>query len=184
MEIKITTQHLLKVLNVISWIIFIGLCIEAGGIIFNTFYVLGINPAGAHNFWKGIDLSNLLESDKGYFIHIAILMSIVAIFQAILFYLIVKTFHSKNVDLKQPFNPALINLISNSAYLAIGIGCFSKWGSKSIFWIEQKGIQLPGAEALGFGGADVWLFMGVTLLVIGQFFKRGAELQSENELTI
>ena len=57
MEIKITTQQILKVLQILSWIIFIGLCIEAGGITVNTFITLFINPAGVENFWEGNELS-------------------------------------------------------------------------------------------------------------------------------
>ena len=43
---------------------------------------------------------------------------------------------------------------------------------------------MPGIQYLGLGGADVWLFMCVTLYVIAQIFKRGIEIQSENELTV
>jgi hypothetical protein len=51
MEIKITTNQILKALQVLPWIIFIGLCIEAGGILFNTFMTLAINPiAGAEGY--------------------------------------------------------------------------------------------------------------------------------------
>jgi hypothetical protein len=37
---------------------------------------------------------------------------------------------------------------------------------------------------LHLGGADVWLFMGVILYIIAQIFKRGIEIQAENELTV
>jgi hypothetical protein len=37
---------------------------------------------------------------------------------------------------------------------------------------------------LNLSGADVWLFMGVTLYVIAQIFKKGIELQTESELTV
>jgi hypothetical protein len=43
---------------------------------------------------------------------------------------------------------------------------------------------MPDVQDLRLGGADVWLFMSVTLFVIGQIFKRGVEMQAENELTI
>jgi len=33
-------------------------------------------------------------------------------------------------------------------------------------------------------GADVWLFMGIVLLIIAFIFKKGIEIQSENDLTI
>ena len=56
MEIKITTNQILKVLEILSWIIFIGLCIEAGGTIVNTIITLFINPLGVKNFWEGEDV--------------------------------------------------------------------------------------------------------------------------------
>jgi hypothetical protein len=43
---------------------------------------------------------------------------------------------------------------------------------------------MPDTQFLRLGGADVWLFMAVVLFIIAQIFKRGIEIQSENELTI
>jgi Protein of unknown function (DUF2975) len=184
MEIKITTKHILLVLQVLSWIIFLGLCIEAGGILFNAFFTLVINPVAAKNSWLGVDLSGLYDFDKGYFITENVLMGIVAIMQAILFYLIVKIFYNKKLNLTQPFNNELKRLISNMAYLALGIGFFSLWGAKYTKWLVTKGITMPDIESLRLGGAGVWFFMGIILLVIAQVFKRGIEIQSENDLTV
>jgi hypothetical protein len=39
-------------------------------------------------------------------------------------------------------------------------------------------------ENIKFEGADVWLFMAIILLIFGMIFKRGIELQSENDLTV
>ena len=33
-------------------------------------------------------------------------------------------------------------------------------------------------------GADVWLFMGVILIIFAMIFKKGIEIQSENDLTV
>jgi hypothetical protein len=184
MEIKITTKQILKVLHILSWIIFIGLCIRAGGILFNAFLTLVINPVDAKIFWREVDLSGLYDFDKGYFITETLFMSIVAIMQAILFYLIVKILNDKKLNLTQPFNIEMKRLISNMSYLAIGIGLFCNWGTANTKWLVTKGVVMPDVQSLGLGGADVWLFMGVTLLVIAQVFKRGVEIQSENDLTI
>lgn len=43
---------------------------------------------------------------------------------------------------------------------------------------------MPTLEQMNVGGADVWFFMTVILFVIGHIFKRGIEIQSENELTV
>ena len=49
---------ILKVLHVVSWIAFIGLCIEAGALIFNFVYAL-FKPIASHNIYKGLDLSEM-----------------------------------------------------------------------------------------------------------------------------
>lgn len=184
MEIRITTKHLLLLLQLLSWIIFIGLCVEAGGIIFNSIYTLAYNLETARDTWPGVDLSGLLAFDKGYYITVAVLMSIVAVMKALLFYLIVRLFHNKKLDLSQPFNNELKRLVSNIGYLALGIGFFSYWGVNYTKWLGDKGFSIPDIQRIGFGGADVWLFMGVILLVVALIFKRGIEIQSENDLTV
>lgn len=184
MEIRITTKQILWVLYILAWIIFVGLCMEAGGILFNAFYTLFIKPVGAQFFWNKMDLSGLYAADKGYFITIATLMSIVAILKAILFYIIIRAIHHRKLDFKQPFNKSLPRFISSLAWLAIGIGLFSSWGANQSKWLMGKGISIPDIQKMGFGGADVWFFMGVVLIVIAQICKRGVEIQTENDLTI
>jgi hypothetical protein len=184
MEIKITTNQTLKVLYILAWIIFVGVCIEACGIIFNAFFVLVINPEAAHRFWEGIDLSGLYNYDPGYFLVETFLMSIVAIMRAIIFYLIVKILHDKKLNMSQPFNKEVRRFILIVAYLSLGIGLFSQMGIGYAQWFVKQGVKMPDTQYLRLGGADVWLFMGVTLFVIAQIFKRGIEIQTENELTV
>jgi hypothetical protein len=43
---------------------------------------------------------------------------------------------------------------------------------------------MPDTQRLRLGGSDVWIFMSVILFVIAQIFRRGIEIQSENELTV
>ena len=111
-------------------------------------------------------------------------MIIPAILKAVMFYLIVKILHDKKLNLSQPFNKEVGRFIFNVAYLALGIGLFSHWGTKQTEWLVTQGVQMPTIQHLRIGGADVWMFMSVTLYVIAQIFKRGIEIQSENELTI
>lgn len=184
MEIKITTTQILKILYVLSWIIFVGLCVEAGGFIFNAFFTSVINRIDAKHFWQQVDLSNLYNYDHGYFLVVTFLMIIVSVLRALLFYLIVKILHDKKLNISQPFNKETGKFIFNVAYLSFGIGLFSWWGVKYAEWFSSKGVTMPDVEHLRFGGADVWLFMSVTLFVIAQIFKRGIEIQTENELTI
>jgi hypothetical protein len=184
MEIKISTKQMLKVLYVLSWIIFIGVCIEASGIIVNAFVTLVFKPANAQYFWKEIDLSALYKYDPGYFFAETLLISIVGVFRAILFYLIVKILHDKKINFSKPFNREMGRFIFNVSYLALGLGIFSYWGVKYTGWLVMHGVKMPDIQHLRIGGADVWLFMGVTLFVIAQMFKSGIEIQEEIDLTV
>lgn len=185
MEIKITTNQVLKVLQILSWIIFIGLCIEAGGIAVNTFITLIINPAGVENFWIGADyLSSLYKFDHGHFIVITLIMAIVAVLKAIMFYLIVKLFTDKKLTISQPFSMELRRFIIKQSYLALGIGLFSQSGFEYSVWLTKQGVKSADLQSLHIAGADVWLFMAVILFVIVQIVKRGIEIQHENDLTV
>lgn len=180
MEIRITTEQILKILNVISWIIFIGLCVEAGSYVFNAVFTVAFKPQAADYF----GLSSLYAYDTGYFLVLLLMMFIVATLKTLMFYLIVKIVHHKKLDFSQPFNKEIRRFILNVSYLAFGISMFTAWGVKHAEWLTGKGIEMPEIHNLHFDGADVWLFMSIILLVIAQIFKRGIEIQSENELTI
>jgi hypothetical protein len=185
MEIKITNNQLLKVLQILSWIIFIGLCIDAGGVMVNSFITLFINPAGVKNFWEGADyLSALQQFDRGHFGVITLIMIIVAVLKATMFYLIVQLFTEKKLNISQPFSMELRGFIVKLGYLALGIGLFSNSGVEYSIWLTKQGVPKADLQALHIAGADVWLFMAVILFVIAQIVKRGIEIQTENDLTI
>lgn len=181
---SVRTHYIQKTVYIVSWIIFIAVCIEAGSFIFSTMFTLLLGPQGAHKFWKPVDLSKLYNYDQSRFVMITSLMIIVAIMRALMFYIIVKIFHDKKLDLTQPFNEAVKGFVLKITYLAFGIALFSFWGQKLSEGLESQGVIMPGLQKLGLGGADVWLFMGVTLLVIAEMFKKGIELQEENDLTV
>ena len=86
--------------------------------------------------------------------------------------------------MSQPFNNEARLFIIKVSWLTFGISFFTWWGVKYTEWLVRQGVKMPDTQHLRLGGADVWLFMGVTLFVIAQIFKRGIEIQTENELTV
>lgn len=181
---KISTKQILKVLQVLAWLIFIGVCIEAGGSIFSAFYTLVINSYNAKTYWVGNDLSALYEYDRIHFLVVTLLISITAVLKACMFYLIVKILNDKKLNLSQPFSNEVRRFIITISCLTFAIGFFTAWGVKYTGWLVKQGVPMPDTEGLRLGGADVWFFMSVTLFIIAQIFKRGIEIQSENELTV
>jgi len=94
----------LKVLQILSLIIFIGLFIEGGGIVVNTFITMFVNPDGVKNFWEGAHyLSSLYLFDKEHFFVITLAMIIVVLLKAIMFYFTVKLLTNKKLNISQPF---------------------------------------------------------------------------------
>lgn len=183
MELKMNTKQVLNLLLIFCWIIFVGLCIEAGAFITNAVFAI-INPAIIPRLWQQVDLSELYKYNYGYFFVLTLIVGIVSVIKAWLFFLMIKTLHNKNLNVHQPFNKELRHFVFYLSYLALGIGLFSAYGIKYSAWIGAQGVKMPDSQDLRIGGADVWLFMAVILFVIAHIFKRGIEIQTENELTI
>jgi hypothetical protein len=180
----IKTDYILTVLNVLSWIVFIGLCLDAGIFIVYTVLTLMLEPAQAAKMWKEVDLTGVYNYSQSHFVTLTALIIIATILKATMFYLIVKFFYNKNFNLSKPFNEAAKRFVLTLGYLSLGIGFFSSWGTKFVEGLTQKGVSIPDLRYLRLGGADVWWFMGIVLLVIAFIFKKGIELQNENELTV
>ncbi|SKA33940.1 Protein of unknown function [Chitinophaga eiseniae] len=180
---KVNTTRVLKFLYVLSWIIFVGICIEAGGFITNAVFAI-VKPSVVKNLYHEVDLSALLQYNTSHFFTLLTVMSIVAVLKAILFYQIITILTAKKLNLAQPFNSTVGRFITRLSYLSFLIGLFSWCGVKYSAWLLEQGVKMPDAQYLSIGGADVWLFMGVIIFVIAQIFKRGIELQTENELTV
>ncbi|QGW29171.1 DUF2975 domain-containing protein [Phnomibacter ginsenosidimutans] len=180
MQIVITTRHILKALYVLAWIIFIGLCYEAGVWVFNP--VVTMYYSESNVMYPGIH--QLYHFDKGHYFTEIILIVIPAVLKAILFYMIVKLLHDEKLNMNQPFNAATGRFLLTAAYISLGIGIFALWAVKHTLWLETLGAKLPSIQTLSIAGGDVWLFMAVILFIVAQIFKRGIELQAENDLTI
>ncbi len=182
---KRSTQQMLKILYVLAWIVFVGLSIEAGGFITGSVFAI-INPQMVKNLyiWNTVELSTLYAFSNLHYSMLTLLMSFVAVLKAVLFYRIIQILHNKEVTISQPFSNIAGRFIFRMSYLALLIGLLCWCGDNYAEWFIGQGVTMPDIRALGFGGADVWLFMGSTLYVIAHVFKRGIEIQAENELTV
>ena len=183
-SMSIKTDYILNALHVLSWIVFIGLCLDAGIFIVYTVLTLVLEPADATKMWKEVDLTAVYNYSESYFVTLTALIIITTILKALMFYVIVLFFYKKNFNLSKPFNETTKKFVLNLGYLSLGIGFFSSWGTGVGEGLTQKGVSLPDLRYMRLSGADVWWFMGIVLLVIAIVFKKGIELQNENELTV
>jgi hypothetical protein len=173
-------DFILKVLNVVSWIIFIGLCIEAGALIFNFILTL-FKPIATQNIYKGLNLSEMYENQFTHFIGVMSFVVALSLLKAYLFYLVVKIFMKLN--LVKPFNAEIAKLIEKISFEAFTIAIVSIVAHQYTKRLMQSGIEVGHVQEY-WNDAAAFLMMAAIIFVISQIFKKGIELQNENDLTV
>lgn len=175
------SKTILSILQVLSWIIFLGLCIKTGALLYSFFVSLVINTAGAQNLYPGLDLSALLQQNRGQYVNLVVWMIVLSGMKAYLFYQVIKIFLKAN--LVQPFSKEVAELIGNISYFAFSIGFLSVLAKSYTQWLSKRVGNLPDLQDYIGGGVEL-LLLACVIYVIAQVFNKGIEIQSENELTI
>jgi hypothetical protein len=170
------TEQIITIFKVISWIIFIGLCINAGGIVISAIIDF-IKDGDASALYSGLDLSELKQHSSRYYLYILSFLVPIAALKAYIWFLVVQLF--SKINLEQPFTLSLSATISSISYYTLIVGILSIIAKSYDKWLSKKGIDLP----LDWGASD-YLFMAGIVFIIGLIIKRGVEIQTENELTI
>ena len=171
---------ILKVLHVLSWIVFIGLCIEAGALIFNFIFTL-FKPIASHNIYKGLNLSEMYEKQFPHFIGVMSFVVVLALLKAYLFYLVVNIFQKLN--LVKPFNIEIAKLIEKISFEAVTIAILTVIAQQYTLRLVDNGYEVSDVDNY-WNDTAAFLMMAAILFVISQVFKKGIELQEENDLTV
>lgn len=178
---KTNTKTILSVLEVLAWIAFIGLCIKTGSLLFTALMSLFWNPQAANDLYLGLDLSELYAHSQWKYISVLSLIVFLSGLKAWFFFLVTRIFSTFNLE--HPFNESVSDILVKISSTALGIGVLTILANQYIKSLAKNGIELPSLHDY-LGGAEEFLFMAGIIFIIAQVFKRGLELQSENELTI
>lgn len=170
--------YIFKGLQILAWIIFVGLCIEAGGLMVNFFFHL-YNPDILHLLYMKLDISKLLQTDNYLFYLVFSAILTIAILKARLFYIIILLLNK--LDLSKPFTGIITKNIFQLSYITCTIG-----GISYLFRLFAKNKLQNYADQLDpfWESGQAFILMAAILYILGSIFKRGMELQNENELTI
>ena len=175
------TKSVLQVMKILTWLVFIGLCIKIGAMLISFFVSLFVNPEAAKNLYLGLDLSEVLNYDKLHYIGMFIFVVISPILKAYLFFLLTQVF--SKVNLKYPFSSAIRSLLSTISLVALSIGMSSVIAVSYYGWLYKKGMLLYSLPRHISGSSEFLFFAGI-IFIISLIFKRGIEIQSENDLTV
>ena len=177
---KWVNQPSLMLITVVIWSIFIGLCIQAGALVF-TFVYSFFRPVVAENLYEGLNLSSLLQANPWYYGGVISLLLYIMGQKAYLFYLMIRIF--LKINLVHPFSGEVSRLITKISYVAFQIGVAIIIASGVFKGMEKRGYDLDSVPQLVGNGFE-FLLMAALLIAIGIVFKRGVEIQAENDLTI
>lgn len=177
---KWVNQPSLMLITVVIWSIFIGLCIQAGAMLFTFVYSL-FNPLVAQNLYEGLNLSALREQNIWYYGGILSIVLFIAGQKAYLFYLMIRVF--LKINLVHPFSREVSKLITSISYAAFQIGVAIILASGVFKGMVKRGYELDRVPQIVGNGFE-FLLMAALLIAIGMVFKRGVEMQEESELTV
>ena len=172
---------LMKILHITAWVVYIGLCIQTGALLYSFFVSLFINPEATKKLYVTLNLSELYNYSIVHYIILMALIILVTGLKALIFHWVIKIF--LKINMINPFSREISRLISKIGYMALGVGLLTVIAEAYTKGLIEKGLNLPGIAQHVEGGGEYLMFAGV-IFVIAQVFKRGIELQSENELTV
>ena len=174
------TDLVIKFLHVISWIIFIALCYQTGALMFNyAFMQFRVFPP--ENQYLILDLSELFTQSEIYFGLLFGLAIGVNGLKAYTFYLITVIFQYLN--LHKPFSQEISSLISKISYYIFAVGILGAIANGVNQDLAKQGFPVENAWEY-WDDYSAFLMMAAVVFVIAQIFKKGMEIQSENDLTV
>lgn len=168
------------VLSIIAWIIFIGLCIEAGGLIVNFIFSL-TKPEFVQNLYQKLDLSEMYKLSKWAFYSMYSFILVISILKAYLFYIVIILIIK--LDLLKPFNSVVSKHISQISYFTLSIGLLSYIARETAKYLQHHGYEIDQLNQF-WVDSQAFILMAAIVYVIATIFKRGLEIQNENDLTV
>ena len=175
-----TNNFIFIVLSIVAWVIFVGLCIEAGGLIVN-FIVSLYKPEFVQNLYQKLDLSEMYSRSKWAFFSMYSFILVISILKAYLFYVVIMLIYK--LDLSKPFNRYVSEQIAQISYFTLSIGLLSHIARQTAKNLLHRGYEIDQLNQF-WVDSEAFILMAAIVYVIAIIFKRGIELQNENDLTI
>lgn len=175
-----TNNIVFTALKIVAWIIFVGLCIEAGGLIVNFVFSL-YNPEFVGNLYQKLDLGEMYNRSKWAFYCMYSFILIISILKAILFYVVIRLL--SKLDLAKPFNSFVSGQITQMSYYTLSIGLLSYIARQTAKHLLHRGYEIDQLNQF-WADSQAFILMAAVVYVIATIFKKGLEIQNENDLTI
>jgi hypothetical protein len=175
-----TTNFVFWGLYIVAWLIFVGLSIEAGGLIVNFFFSL-YQPEFVQNLYQKLDLTQMYKESRYAFFGINIFILIISMLKVFLFYTVIRLMHK--IDLSKPFNIFVSGQIAYISYYTLSIGLLSYIAREFVENLMHHGF-VPDNLNQFWADSQAFILMGAVIYIIATIFKKGVDIQTENDLTV
>ena len=170
------TEVILKIMNVLAWIAYIGLMVKAGSILFSYCYTI-FKPEAARNFYEGQNLYNFRVSHFWQYTLTVALRTIMPIIESYTAFLIIKVL--SQIKLANPFTMEVARLLEKISFFILATWAVAVMYNSFATWLIKEYPGLPLTMASGDS-----IFLAGVVFLFAQIFRKGVEIQSENELTV
>lgn len=167
-------------LYIVAWLIFVGLCIEAGGLIVNFFFSL-YKPEFVQNLYQKLDLTEMYNDSRLAFFGVYCFILTISILKACLFYIVIRLMHK--MDLKKPFSTFVARQITVLSYYTLFIGLLSSIARQFTKNLMHYGFTTENLNQF-WEDSEAFILMGAVIYIIATIFKKGVAIQNENDLTV
>jgi hypothetical protein len=175
-----TNDFVFTALKIVSWVIFIGLCIEAGGLAVNFIFSL-YKPEFVQNLYNKLDLTEMYERSKWAYFSMYSFVLVISILKGVLFYVVIRLV--SKINLTKPFNNYVAKQISLMSYYTFSIGILSYIARETAMYLQHQGYFIDRLNQF-WEDSQAFILMAAIIYVIAIIFSRGVEMQNENDLTV
>ena len=175
-----TNKFVFIVLHVVAWLIFVGLSIEAGALLVNFVYSL-FKPEIVAHLYEKLDLSDMYSRSKWAYFGMYSFILVISVLKAIMFYIVIMLL--MKLDLAKPFSSFVSEKISQISSLTFSIGILSYIARQTSKNLLHRGYEIDQLDKF-WVDSQAFILMAAVIYVIATIFKKGIELQNEQDLTV
>ncbi len=173
---KTRTEQILAVMPILAWVALAGFIIEGGALLI-SYGLSWVNPDAAKDLYRGLNLYNLRQFNFWHYTLSVSFLVALSLMKAYVSWLVVGLLSKFN--LKNPFTLDVARRLEKISIFSFGTWVVTMLCNANTSWLMKITGELHGNWLSG-----EFIFMVGIVFIMSQVFKRGVEIQSENELTV
>jgi hypothetical protein len=168
------------ILHIIAWIIFVGLAIESGALLTNFGFSI-FKPEMVSHLYQKLDMSDMYNKSWWTFYSMYSFILFISILKTVMFYVVIQIL--LKLDLTKPFSMYVAKKIMLISYYALSIGIIGHIARQVSKYLMHHNYKVDNLSQF-WPDSEAFILMAAVIYVIGSIFKKGVEIQTENDLTV